>query len=354
LGTNDTGGLFLSTQPTNEAVISGTSATFTAIASATPAPTVSWYRGANGVYSALTDAGHISGSQTTTLTVNPASPADALDYVAIAHSGSSFVTSSVAHLFVFSTETNVLQPTDTITGFGDTTGTRYANADPTFIIDATTSPWQNGGSGPSAGAGFPPFGGPVGFVVTPTVGSTVVNGARFYSGQDTASADPGSYILEGSNDGGTTYSTISSGALSLPLNRSVNNVAVDPTIDPVQEVLFSNTKGYTTYRVTFPDVRDASTASFLEVAEVQLLGTSGSGFPQPSFGSITFSGGNLVITGSGGAANGTFEVLTNGNIAAPLSTWGTNVSGTFDASGNLSLQLPVGTHTGLFYVIKTP
>lgn len=362
LGTNDTSHLFFSTQPVDTkaygapTAVGPNNATFTAIPSFTPAPTVSWSKGTNGVYVPLKDGGNISGSQTTTLSLNPTTFADAADYIAIASSASGSVTSAVAHLFIYSTNVDVTQPSDPASGFGDTTGTRYgANALPANAIDDTLSEWQNGGSGLNASAGFPPFGGPVGLIVTPAVGSTVLTGLRVYPGADAAANDPNGFVLEGSNDGGTNYALIASGALSLPAARNSNTQFVDPLQASVQEILFPNTRGFTTYRLTFPNVVDPNTASYLEVGEVEFLGVPGSGQPQPVVSTPKLSNGNLTLGGTGGPANGTYTVRTNADLSLPLTSWGAASTGTFDGSGNFSITLPVNPALPhLFYSIQTP
>ena len=361
LGTNDTSHAFFSTQPVDAkaygapTTLGANSASFTAIASFTPTPTVSWRKGTNGVYVALTDVGNISGSQTTTLTVNPTTFADVADYIAIANSTAGSVTSSVAHLFIYSTNVDVTQPGDPTTGFGDMSSGRYNANPPNDAIDNTFTEYQNGGSGLNTGAGFPPFAGPAGVVVTPAVGSTVLAGLRVYPGQDGAANDPNGFKLEGSNDGGTNYTLIASGPLSLPLTRNSAALVVDPVQAWAQELLFSNTRGFTSYRLTFPDVVDPGTASYLEVGEIELLGVPGVGVAQPVFLGPVLHGGNLTLSGTGGPANGTFTVRTNANVTAPVASWGAATTGTFDGSGNFSVSLPVNpANPRLFILIQTP
>jgi hypothetical protein len=354
LGTN-VSGVYFSTQPTDYKIYNGGYGQFNCTAlSSTTTPTISWYRGSNGTYVALNDGGNISGSKTANLVINPSTFADGIDYVAVANSGSQYVTSSVAHLYVYSTDTDVSDPADTITGFGDTTGTRYGTGTAAAnVIDNTFTEWENGGSGYNAGGGFPPFGGPVGIIITPAAGSTVLDGLRFYPGQDTGTSDPSGFVLEGSNDGGTTYATIASGSLSLPLARNVLALAVNPIQASAQEVLFSNAKGFTTYRLTFPSVRNPSIVGFLSIGEVEFLGVQGAGVSQPVISGTTLSAGNLNIAGSGGIPNGSFTVLTNANLTVPIASWGTATTGTFDGSGNFSISLPVSSkNPQLFYVIK--
>jgi len=67
-----------------------------------------------------------------------------------------------------------------------------------------------------------------------------------------------------------------------------------------------------------------------------------------------FSGGNLILSGSGGPANGTYHVLTTTNLTTPLGSWLVLTNGTFDASGNFSSTNPVGTAKQQFFIIKQP
>ena len=54
----------------------------------------------------------------------------------------------------------------------------------------------------------------------------------------------------------------------------------------------------------------------------------------PQFGSATLSGGDLIFSGTGGAANGDYVVLSSTNVAAPLLNWLPISSNLFNAGGN--------------------
>ena len=198
----------------------------------------------------------------------------------------------------------------------------------------------------------------MGFTVTPAVGSTVLDGIRIYPGQDATDNDPTSYKLEGSNDG-ITYTTLSSGPLALPGARNATTGAVDPCYQDgsgnyasLQEILFSNVRGFTTYRLTFPNVVSPNTAAYLEVGEVELLGVPGLGTFQPVIGQAVYSAGKLGISGSGGSPGGSFTVQTNASLSNPAG-WGTSSTGTYDSSGNFSVSLPVSAaNAKLFYRIQ--
>jgi hypothetical protein len=106
-----------------------------------------------------------------------------------------------------------------------------------------------------------------GFTVTPALGSgvggTIVTGLRLYTANDAEERDPASYLLEGSTTGAAgPFATISQGALALPTGRNdlPGNPPIDLTFD-FQELFFANTSAYTTYRLTFPTLRNAAAAN---------------------------------------------------------------------------------------------
>ncbi len=314
LGVVDTSGLptFL-TPPASVVAYDASSANMFVSVSGNPAPGTFWLKKNGSSYTPVTDTGGITGSQTTSLSFSPVAFSQAGEYVCVATNTSGSVTSSPAMLTVITTTPDVTVPTDPITGFGDTT-VIYTNGNPvTFAIDDfNTLVYRNGGSGLNAGAGFPPFAGPVGVIVTPSAGSTMLSGLRIYTATDAVERDPADYVLEGSNNGGTTYTVISQGALNLPLGRGDNNFPYDPTLQPMQEILFANSGVYTSYRLTFNNTRDNSLANSLQVGEIELLGVAA--VPQPSLTISASGGGNLTITTT---ANGTLQSRTNLTIG----TW---------------------------------
>jgi hypothetical protein len=358
LGTADTANPspFFSVQPTPQAVYNESGAFFFASANGTPSPEYQWQKGTNGVYVNLTDGGNISGSQSSSLSINPATFSDMADYICVATNNAGSAVSSAVRLLVVSTNVDVTVPSDTITEFGDTTGTRNGdNANPANAIDDfNTTTYINGGSGLNATAGFPPFGGPVGLIVTPSVGNTIVTGLRVYTSDGVVDTDPADYEIEGSHDGGASYTLLSSGALDLPSGRSDNNFAFDPTVQPMQEVLFNNNTSYTSYRITFNHTKNDNTAESLQLGEIELLGVPGTTASQPNIASIVQDGANVVVSGSGGGANGTYYVLTTTNLAAPIINWESVATNTFDESGNFSFTHPVdSTSPQRFFLIQS-
>ncbi len=67
------------------------------------------------------------------------------------------------------------------------------------------------------------------------------------------------------------------------------------------------------------------------------------------------SGGNLIVTGSGGTPGAPYVWLTSTNVAAPVALWTTNSVGTFNGSGNFSNAFPISLLTpAKFFRLRTP
>jgi hypothetical protein len=73
------------------------------------------------------------------------------------------------------------------------------------------------------------------------------------------------------------------------------------------------------------------------------------------FVELTLVGGNLTLSGTNGAASGTYHLLTTTNLAVAVTNWTVLTNGSFDGSGNFSVTVPVndGDHQQ-FYSIESP
>jgi hypothetical protein len=73
----------------------------------------------------------------------------------------------------------------------------------------------------------------------------------------------------------------------------------------------------------------------------------------PGFTKIVVSGGNVIVSGSGGSAGGTFYVLTATNLLTPLTNWVVLSTNSYDSGGNFTVTNPVTVGTPeRFYRIK--
>jgi hypothetical protein len=69
--------------------------------------------------------------------------------------------------------------------------------------------------------------------------------------------------------------------------------------------------------------------------------------------SIQISGGNIILTGSGGTPGAGYTWLTTTNLAAPIN-WVTNGTGTLDGSGSFSNSIPLIPGPAVFFRLRLP
>jgi Concanavalin A-like lectin/glucanases superfamily/F5/8 type C domain len=112
---------------------------------------------------------------------------------------------------------------------------------------------------------------PTGIQVTPSVGATVVTGITFTTANDAPERDPAAFELYGSNtsiDG--PYTLIASGDIAdftgaTAWPRSTKNATL---------IAFDNDVAYAHYQVLFPTLRDPGSANSMQIAEIELIGTT--------------------------------------------------------------------------------
>mgnify|MGYP005840337849 CR=1 FL=1 len=247
--------------------IEGSNITFTATVTGGTEPIAyRWQVGTNGVWVDLNDGGLFSGTMTTTLTITSIGWTNAGDYRMVATNIAGFGVSPTATIGrVLSGLPDITLPGDPLVAYQPNGGSSPANEAVEHAIDNLTSKYLNFGTGST------PFTGPAGFIVKPLRGGTIVSALRFYTANDAEGRDPANYLLEGSNDDGTTWTTIASGPLALPAGRNAGGLPLDPLTQNLQEVHIPNTAGYTSYRVSFSAVKGSGDA-LMQIGEVELLG----------------------------------------------------------------------------------
>jgi hypothetical protein len=76
---------------------------------------------------------------------------------------------------------------------------------------------------------------------------------------------------------------------------------------------------------------------------------------RPQFNLVNVSGSNLIMSGSGGAANATYYILSSTNIALPLNLWTRIATNQFDASGNFNFTNAINANAPQqFYLLQLP
>lgn len=116
-----------------------------------------------------------------------------------------------------------------------------------------------------------------GFIVTPQFGRSIVTGFEITTANDAEPRDPASYELYGTNDpilsanhsigGLENWTLISEGSVELPSDR----------FTPGDAVTFANAAAYTSYRMVFPEVKDAAAANSMQLSEIQFFGEAAGG-----------------------------------------------------------------------------
>lgn len=73
----------------------------------------------------------------------------------------------------------------------------------------------------------------------------------------------------------------------------------------------------------------------------------------PVFSGISVSGTALMLTVTNGTPNGVWTLLQSTNLALPLSQWATNRTGTYDGSGNLTMNiLNTANNSAGYFILK--
>ena len=156
---------------------------------------------------------------------------------------------------------NILTPADLIRAIDQQSGGPGDSGYPTTetpqkAIDGTTSKYLNVGAQNS------------GFIVTP--GASVVGSFRITTANDSTERDPASWSLWGTNEAivstnnssglAENWTLIGSGSIALPLARNTQAAAVN----------LSNTTSYSSYRMTFPTLRNTTSVE-MQIGEVQFF-----------------------------------------------------------------------------------
>jgi hypothetical protein len=137
-----------------------------------------------------------------------------------------------------------------------------------------------------------------GFIVTPSIGQTIVTSFEITTAADAISRDPASWALYGTNAAilsgdfsqGTaeTWEFIDSGGLALPDARLTTGAVV--TVD--------NEAAYTSYRMVFPTAKSSSVGGSIQLGDIQFFGFRPPGVPQapvPEPASITLIAGAMGL-----------------------------------------------------------
>ncbi len=206
------------------------------------------------------------------------------------------------------------------------------DAGATFDVSAL-SPWALGSNQTLGGSGS--INGSV--VANGTVAPGASVGALTFNSDLTLA---GTNIMEVTKDGGltndvvTVNGTLTYGGLLKVVFTGSTPLAVNDTFrlfyfasTPSGTFTFNLPSGYTW------DTTQLSVNGTVKVTAV--LGGA------PSFGGITQVGNNVVMTGTGGVADGTYYTVSSTNVALPLGSWTRMATNTYAPNGNFTNTLPI-------------
>jgi hypothetical protein len=248
----------------------------------------------NNIGNGMTTGGStISGATTPTLTIANVSSFDTgnntYNYQCLVSNPAGSAASPAAPLTLrVSTATNVVQVGDPISDFyggsfsgnlyagGGTAGEAYpspAGLTVNYVIDGTDEQYLNYGASGSDTV----FTGPVGVILQPSAGSSIVTAARFIAPVNAPICDPADFELDGSPDGINWKPILPDTALAIPNARNILQTApVNITNQVLQEIDFPNTTNYSYYRVVVQNVKNnlpGTTPNSMQIGELQLLGS---------------------------------------------------------------------------------
>jgi hypothetical protein len=357
----------ITVQPTNQAVVVGTSVTLAVTATGTAPLRYQWQ--VNGT-NLVNSSGQISGAINNVLKINRAQTTNSGNYMVIVTNLGGSVTSSVAILTVASSPVIITQPTNQGVAVG-------SNA--TFAVTAVGfAPlsyqwWVNGtnllvnGSQTNGAT----ISGVTNNVLTISNAQTNDSG-NYYSVTVTNSS--GSMT---SSNALLTVTNIPPAILVPPTNQTVGvgstvtNVVIATGTPPLSyqwQVNGTNLvdggrfSGATTNLLTITNAQTSDSGSY----SVTVMGPGGSVtssnavltviVPLPDFGKIIAAGdGSFILSGTGGGANGTYYVLTSSNLLIPLTNWMYIATNQFDGSGNFIFTNAAPTNAPQwFYILQLP
>jgi hypothetical protein len=361
--------------PTSVNTFAGQRLQLTAAGDGAPVPVFQWQAGTtgSGVFTNLINAGRISGVNSSTLTINNTTPADALDYRLVLTNINGSAVSSVATV----TLTPIPASGPWTVNFAIVNGANGTSASPYSgpgilgtgtYWNALTIPGNTGGFRTTA-----PVYQDDGVSVSGISANSTMYNAGWANGSGTGSvALLGPYAEVSGNN--LQFANVPNGTYNLALYGvdgnyqdqgcvfTVNGVVQSTTGGPINQftpgvnsVVFSAvsvTNGTLTVICSNNIVANPSQSSgAFNGVQLQLAQAAGN----PSqISSVQITGGNLVIKGTSLDAGESYRVLSTTNLALPLTDWTTVVTSTF-APGGFTNSIPVDSNKPQsFYRVVEP
>jgi len=260
---------------------------------------------------------------------------------------------------VYYSGTNQLAGTNTYTGSTVVTagtlqliGTGSIGNSATVVVQSNTvfdvsqvSPWTLGANQTLAGNGT--VNGNVQANGTVSPGASI--GALTFNSDLTLA---GTNVMELSKDGGLTNDLITV-AGTLTYGGRLNVVATGSTPFAVNDTFklfnFSSAPSGSFSIIILPSGYTWDTTQLSVDGTVKVTGVTS----QPHIGSVSVSGSNLIMTGTGGSAGATYYVISSTTITDPIATWPAIQTNTFGTGGTFSNAIPITPgEAKRFFMIK--
>jgi hypothetical protein len=185
-----------------------------------------------------------------------------------------------------------------------------------------------------------------------TNGYTLTN-ITVYGGWNDNGRDGQAYTISYSTVDNTNLVPLAS-VNYLPANPNAYYCTTRATITPASGVLAANVA--TLYFDFTTPTSPGGENGFEGYSEISVFGSASSPLAvAPKFGTITRSGANLIVTGSGGyPPNSGYTWLSTTNLAPPVN-WITNSAGTLDENGAFTNSVPINpSQPEAFFRLRIP
>jgi hypothetical protein len=178
-------------------------------------------------------------------------------------------------------------------------------------------------------------------------GGTLSFGARQLTGAGTLTVNSGGTVV------GNGTNQLTSGLAALNFNGTLNINQGLPTFSGGESFQVFGAGAYNiTSMAIIPATPPGAAAWDYTTTPGTLIVVGGSGGGDLIITSITRSGPNITLMGTGGTAGGAFNVLNSPDVSAARATWPAIASGNFDGSGNFNITFAAPGTPSSFFVIQ--
>jgi autotransporter-associated beta strand protein len=224
------------------------------------------------------------------------------------------------------------------------TGALYLNGANTYTGTTFVSGGTLGGSGSIAG---PVTIGPSATLAPGTSVGTLTFGVSLTLGSNT--------VMEVSKDGGVATSDLASVTGSLTFGGTLTVVVAGTNVLAVNDTFNLFDWGSRSGSFTATNLPANYTWDLSQLAVNGTIRVTGLVSTPPTINPPVQSGGNLIMTGTGGTPGGGYTWLTSTNVAAPVAQWTISTAGTFDQSGAFSNAFPINvSEPARFFRLRVP